>query len=74
MNYPKITFTFKPPLKTPHLPYAQAQQPRSLALLPPAVQNRRHHLQSIPLWLTHLNPVSVHPLSHIQRKRTFLTS
>jgi hypothetical protein len=38
------------------------------------LQHRRHHLQTIPLSLTHLNPVSVHPLSSFRGKRTFLTS
>jgi len=73
MHNPEVSFILQPPLNPTHLPNTQVQQPAGLNLRPLAFQHRCHRLQPITFLLTHLYPVSAHPLSYLG-KRTFLTS
>jgi hypothetical protein len=61
MDHPCVAIGLQTPLNTPHLAYAPLQQPRRLGLATLALQHRGHDLQPIPLTLTHLDLVSIHP-------------
>jgi hypothetical protein len=74
MDDSNVPFLLQPTLDPTNLPNATIQQPGRLRLRPLPFQHPRHHLQPISFPLTHRDPVSVHPLSSSQGKRTFLTS
>jgi hypothetical protein len=70
MNHARIALGLQPPLDAPDLPNTPLQQPGGFGLRPSALQHWLHDLQSVPITLTHLDPVSIHqpPLD----KRTLL--
>src|SRR6266508_3949241 len=56
-------------LYPPHLTHAQLEQSGRFDLRPLTFEHQRHHLQHVPITLTHQNPVFLHPSL---TNRTFL--
>src|SRR6266540_452452 len=56
-------------LYPPNLTHAQLEQPGRFDLRPLTFEHQRHHLQHVPITLTHQNPVFLHPSL---TNRTFL--
>jgi hypothetical protein len=69
MHHRPVASRLQATLNPPNLPHRSPQQPRRLHLCPFTFEHQRHNLQNIPLTLTHLNPVFLHPLN---TNRTFL--